>query len=125
MRSSNLQRGVVVSLALVVTQILAACGGAAAPASSAAAVASASPAASLSSAAAAPASAQASPAASAAAKPASSPAAAAKPSASGAKHLTVAYGTTVASMSPLWMADATGAFEKNGLSVSMKLIDTS
>src|SRR5579872_2661975 len=82
------------------SQLLSACGGTVAPAAQS----------SNSSAS------QAAPPAAAASKPSASAAAASSPASAGAQagpRLTVAYTTTVASMAPLWMADATGAFTSN------------
>lgn len=100
--------------------ILQACGGGAAPASSASAPSS-PPAASKPAGAAsasAPASASAKPA-SVAASPAGS--AAAKP---GQPKLIVTYGAPVGSFAPLWMSQAIGAFDKYGVSVDMRFVET-
>ncbi|HVA25075.1 MAG TPA: ABC transporter substrate-binding protein [Chloroflexota bacterium] len=113
---------------LAVGGLLEACGSAAAPAASSAAPpapSSAAPAPSKPAAASAPASAKPAPsaAASASAKPAASAAgsAAAKP---GSPKLIVTYGAPVGSFAPLWMAQAIGAFDKYGVSVDMRFVET-
>jgi len=135
-----------VLLSLVV--LLAACGGgAAAPASSAppaspSAAASAKPAASPSTAASAAASAKPAASAAASAKPAASGASAkpaasgeAKPAASGSAapslapaapgQIVVAYSEVVGSNTALWAAKEGGIFDKNGLNVDPRLIESS
>ncbi len=94
---------------LLAALTLAACGGAAAPAPASQ-----------------PASTPASAAASA--KPAAASAKPAAPSASpsGRPTLNVAYGTgSSATFSPLWLADATHAFENHGVNVNLKFIQSS
>ncbi|MFI5268101.1 MAG: ABC transporter substrate-binding protein [Chloroflexota bacterium] len=125
-----------VSGLLALGGLLQACGSAATPAASSAPPpppSSAPAAASKPAAASAPASgaASAKPAAvsgaasgSASAKPAASAAnasAAAKP---GQPKLIVTYGAPVGSFAPLWMAQAIGAFDKYGLSVDMRFVET-
>lgn len=112
--------------------LLQACGGNAAPASSAA-PASAGPPASKPAPASAAASGAAKPAASASAKPAASgkPAASAASSAGGSAaakpgspKLVVTYGALVGSFLPLWMAKEIGGFEKYGVTVDMRFVET-
>src|SRR6266571_2612233 len=111
--------------------LLSACGGGAAPASSPApsapagsAAASAKPAASASAAG------SAKPAASASAKPATSASAGEKPAAASVApakpgQLLVAYSEIVTSNLPLWTAKEAGIFQKHGLDVDLRLIESS
>ncbi|HLG74377.1 MAG TPA: ABC transporter substrate-binding protein [Chloroflexota bacterium] len=114
------------SFAFLASVLLAACGGAAAPAqSSAPAPASAKPA--TSAAASAPASASAKPAASGAAsaagKPAASGAASAAASTSGgAVKLSAFYSTVSATFGVMWVAKEAGIFAKNGIDMDVQLI---
>ena len=109
------------SLSLLACLLLAACGGAAAPAPSAPA---SSAAAAAKPASAAPASAAAKPAASASAKPVASASsvAAAKPA---GDKLTVVYSTVASLFLPLWMCGDGGVCAHNGLDVDVRLLTSS
>jgi NitT/TauT family transport system substrate-binding protein len=121
------------TLALVLAGLLAACGGSAAPAPSSAPASAAAPASGGAAAA------SGKPAASGAtsAKPAASGSAAAKPAASGSAkpqasiapakpgQLLAAYSEIVTSNLPMWAAKEGGIFQKNGLDVDVRLIESS
>ena len=123
-------------IALVLGSLLVACGGSAAPAPSSAAPTSAA-AKPATSTAAAPSSAAAKPATSGAAKPAASGSGAAKPAASASAkpsasiapakpgQLLAAYSEIVTSNLPMWAAKEGGIFQKNGLDVDVRLIESS
>jgi len=121
----NRRQFLYVSGLVAMSGLLQACGGGAAPltppAASSAAPAASKPAASASAKPAASGSASAKPAAngSTAASPAGS--AAAKP---GSPKLIVTYGAPVGSFAPLWMAQEIGAFNKYGVSVDMRFVET-
>jgi NitT/TauT family transport system substrate-binding protein len=113
-------------LVLGITLALGGCGGSAAPASGSTGAAGSAKPAGGSSAAASAAASSASTGGAGASAAASGASVAANPAASGSRTLTVAYGTgSSATFSPLWLADASGAFTKHGVNVSLKFVQSS
>lgn len=117
------------SALLIALGLLSACGGGAAPASSAPAAASpsAKPAAASQAASAKPAgsAASAKPAASGEAKPSASASAEASIAPAKPGQVIAAYSEIVSSNAPLWVAKEGGYFQKNGLDVDARLIESS